>query len=147
MLPCFKCGRRLHSAIPGGIEDEGTTNQPYAGTAFTTGGHYGSTFFDPIDWQRLEITICDACLANNRAAIGWFQHSRPVTCGGLLVGIEIVADGHLQPYTGQDEDGEEINQMRVTPTDLGHPWRRVRWDTSVFEAARRAFEADEQAGV
>lgn len=37
-------------------------NQPYKATAFSTQGHYGSTFFDPMDGSHLEINICDECL-------------------------------------------------------------------------------------
>jgi len=36
--------------------------QPYAGTAFSSGGHYGSTVFDPCDSTSLEVFICDGCL-------------------------------------------------------------------------------------
>jgi hypothetical protein len=56
-LPCIVCGCQLDDALQG-IED----NQPYAGTSFVTGGHYGSTAFDPMDGSRLEINVCDPCL-------------------------------------------------------------------------------------
>jgi len=60
-LPCFKCNKPLRQV------DRDVTlpaeNQPYEGTAFTTHGHYGSTIFDPMDGQFLEINICDECLA------------------------------------------------------------------------------------
>lgn len=60
-LPCIRCWKELESAIPDEVDDE--ANQPYAGTAFTTRGHYGSTVFDPMDqWSFLELNICDDCL-------------------------------------------------------------------------------------
>lgn len=55
-LSCIRCDKQLDPAL---TEDY---NQPYAGTTFTTKGHYGSTFFDPMDGSSLEINICDACL-------------------------------------------------------------------------------------
>jgi hypothetical protein len=36
--------------------------QPLDGLAFSTPGHYGSTFFDPCDGTRIEIAVCDDCL-------------------------------------------------------------------------------------
>lgn len=36
--------------------------QPYAATVFYSGGHYGSTFFDPMDGSYIELAICDGCL-------------------------------------------------------------------------------------
>lgn len=60
-VPCIVCGKVLEEAIPDGI------NQPYKGTSFTTHGHYGSTFFDPMDNSCLEINICDDCLEEARA--------------------------------------------------------------------------------
>lgn len=59
-LPCIVCGSELDNV---GIETE--VNQPYAGTAFTSYGHYGSTVFDPMDRSHLEINVCDNCLVAN----------------------------------------------------------------------------------
>ncbi|MTH94743.1 hypothetical protein [Roseibium sp. RKSG952] len=36
--------------------------QPLDGLAFSTPGHYGSTFFDPCDGTSIEIAVCDDCL-------------------------------------------------------------------------------------
>jgi hypothetical protein len=62
-LPCLVCGEALAYA---GHHDPATgpvpVNQP-AGTAFDSGGHYGSTLFDPMEpYLRLEIALCDPCL-------------------------------------------------------------------------------------
>lgn len=57
-VPCFKCHRPLLS-----VEMEiATVNQPRDATAFSTYGHWGSTFFDSGDGERLEINICSPCL-------------------------------------------------------------------------------------
>jgi hypothetical protein len=55
-VPCIVCDRVLEEAI------SGSTNQPYKATTFKTRGHYGSTFFDPMDSSYLEINVCDVCL-------------------------------------------------------------------------------------
>lgn len=62
VLPCAVCGKQLEAALG----NAGGVNQPYAGTAFSTPGHYGSTIFDPMDGSTIEITICDSCVANIR---------------------------------------------------------------------------------
>lgn len=56
--PCIICYRELENAI-----GEDSVGQPYAGTAFLTSGHYGSTVFDPMSQYRsLRIVLCDECL-------------------------------------------------------------------------------------
>lgn len=55
-LPCIICGAALEPATP--FEE----NQPYAGTTFATRGHYGSTVFDPMNGDYLQINICDPCI-------------------------------------------------------------------------------------
>ena len=62
-LPCIACGAELESAWPHGVEKGENVNQPYAGTAFTSHGHYGSTVWDPMDDRFLELNVCDPCLA------------------------------------------------------------------------------------
>jgi len=62
-LPCIVCGKQLRDAMHS--EDAlgpPERNQPYAGTAFTTNGHYGSTVFDEVFGQTIEINVCDICL-------------------------------------------------------------------------------------
>lgn len=59
-LNCIVCDKELTSAIPDGMGE----NQPYQGTVFTSGGHYGSTVWDPMSDTFLEITVCDECLMN-----------------------------------------------------------------------------------
>lgn len=57
-LSCIVCDYQPEYALPG----EGDINQPYKATAFSTPGHYGSTFFDPMDGSYIEINVCDDCL-------------------------------------------------------------------------------------
>lgn len=58
--PCIICHKKLDDAL----DDPGMGGQPYAGTAFRTQGHYGSTVFDPMtgDQRSLRIVVCDECL-------------------------------------------------------------------------------------
>lgn len=60
MINCFKCEKSL--------EDIGDI-QPMYGVAFVTYGHYGSTYFDPMDGTSIEIVICDDCLKENEEKI------------------------------------------------------------------------------
>lgn len=64
-LPCIVCGATLENVWPE------SDNQPSDGTAFSSYGHYGSTFFDPIDGQQIEINVCDPCLVKNTEKIAW----------------------------------------------------------------------------
>lgn len=56
-LTCIVCDYQPDTAFNGC-----TSNQPYKATAFTTRGHYGSTFFDPMTGTQIEINVCDECL-------------------------------------------------------------------------------------
>lgn len=53
-LSCIKCDKELESVF-GNI-------QPIDGLAFASQGHYGTTFFDPMDGSHIEICVCDECL-------------------------------------------------------------------------------------
>jgi len=63
-IPCFVCEKELDN-----IMEDKRGNQPSNGLEFTTYGHYGSTFFDPMDGTRLAINICDKCLVEKRNLI------------------------------------------------------------------------------
>ena len=54
-VPCIVCGTQLETVF------DPSQNQPHKGTVFMTNGHYGSTFFDPMDGSSLEIVVCDEC--------------------------------------------------------------------------------------
>lgn len=55
-LPCIVCAKPLVNV------SEDADNQPYVGTSFSSHGHYGSTVWDPMDGELLEINVCDTCL-------------------------------------------------------------------------------------
>lgn len=54
-LQCIVCRDLLDNIYTPGI-------QPNAGLAFYSQGHYGTTFFDPMDGSYIEVCICDSCL-------------------------------------------------------------------------------------
>lgn len=60
-IHCIACRSELVNIDPEGF-------QPQRGLAFKTHGHYGSTFFDPMDGRSIEVAVCDACLARAKAA-------------------------------------------------------------------------------
>lgn len=61
-LPCFKCKVELEPVNGDGVDP----HQPYAGTLFSTSGHYGSTFVDFLsNSSYIEILVCDECLRAN----------------------------------------------------------------------------------
>jgi hypothetical protein len=65
MIPCFKCGY-----VPESVDKEHWPEQPYAATIFTSGGHYGSTVYDPMSPdQHLRIILCDKCLLEHKAEV------------------------------------------------------------------------------
>lgn len=57
-LQCIKCNEPMSNFI-----DAAKGMQPNGGLAFHTHGHYGTTYFDPMDGQSyLEVSICDKCV-------------------------------------------------------------------------------------
>jgi hypothetical protein len=63
--PCIVCGVQPEPAFPTSLETDGkqTYNQPSKATNFESGGHYGSTFFDPMHgYDKLSLNVCDECL-------------------------------------------------------------------------------------
>jgi len=58
LLHCFKCDKELESF------DDNIVH-PNNGVVFNTYGHYGSTCFDPMNGDTIEIVICDSCLTSN----------------------------------------------------------------------------------
>jgi hypothetical protein len=136
-LACIACGARLGNVAA-------ADNQPLDGLAFTTTGHYGTTFFDPMDGQQLEINVCDECLQKNTDKIGWRRAYREIECEGVQVGLEYL-DRPMVPFTGQDDFEPPVS---VGVEDLGKPLtRRVMWNAAACEDARRqAAINDSQSG-
>ena len=91
-LPCIACGRELRNC------EEGATNQPYAGTAFTSYGHYGSTAFDSLDGHYIEINVCDLCLVQHAGRVLQGRDMRPVTEDGVQVGMDRITPLKLVPW-------------------------------------------------
>ena len=52
---CIACNREMPNINVAGM-------QPSGGLCFSTGGHYGSAVFDPMDGSRLELSVCDSCV-------------------------------------------------------------------------------------
>lgn len=55
---CVRCNKKLNNY-------DGDSNnhiQPVGGVAFITYGHYGSTVFDPMNGDTMQIAVCDECL-------------------------------------------------------------------------------------
>ena len=135
-LPCIVCGARLSNAFPS------SDNQPSDATAFSSHGHYGSTFFDSLDGQQIEINVCDPCLSKNTDRIGWRRAKRSIECEGVPVGFEYL-DRPLVPYTGQDEYEEPVT---VEVEELGKALtRNVMWNAAACDEARRIAEIRDAA--
>lgn len=67
MLNCMVCGKKPEKVY------EDHEDLPYGATLFTSHGHYGSTFFDPMDGSTIEIAICDSCLSENKGNINYYD--------------------------------------------------------------------------
>lgn len=86
-LPCICCKRELGNIAPEG-------NQPIGGLEFKTGGHYGSTVFDPVVGSTfLAINVCDECLVTEAQA------------GRILIGESLVTSRTVLKRWDGHEDG------------------------------------------
>ena len=61
---CISCNKELQNVM-----DSNNGFQPIKGTAFQSYGHYGSTFFDPMNGTYIEIVVCDECLTTKKDLI------------------------------------------------------------------------------
>lgn len=62
-LHCIRCEKQMHNILDSFDERANLKGcQPNDGLAFYTQGHYGSTYFDPMDGSYIEICVCDECL-------------------------------------------------------------------------------------
>lgn len=134
-LPCIVCGAVLKNVW------SDWDNQPEDGTAFRTHGHYGSTFFDPLDGQQIEINVCDACLRKHTDKIGWRRAKRGIECEDVPVGYEVL-DRPLVPYTGTDQ---EEGPMVVDVDVLGQALSKHTWWNAAACAAARKYAAERDA--
>jgi len=136
MLPCFKCGKTLDQVFG---SKGASANQPSEATVFDSEGQYGSTYFDPMDGQRIEINICDECLKDYPNRIAWYRAFAPIQVDGVLVGREwlrrpllLVQDAFPNGLVYDNED----TTRHIEVEDLGKPWPNVEWRTDRFEFAR-----------
>lgn len=93
-LDCIVCGKKLEPTfcdpLPGPV-----SNQPSEATYFISYGQYGSTIFDPMDGQFIEINICDVCLAAKRG-----ERQNVIALGRSHVNIRDETQRH-PPIVGQ----------------------------------------------
>ena len=103
-LPCIVCGKRMKNYGSDGH------NQPYARTAFTSHGHYGSTAFDPMDGTFIEINLCDPCL-RFRARDGFIatgQDNRHIRdTAGNIIGMELIPQAEREVLKLWNPDKEQ----------------------------------------
>lgn len=57
MIKCIRCDKELEEF--GWSTHKGY--HPDGGLEFVTYGHYGSTFFDPMDGSTIRVVLCDDC--------------------------------------------------------------------------------------
>ncbi len=69
-LPCVVCTKALRNVF------DGSANQPSGGLAFASGGHYGSTVYDPFNDESLELNICDECLTKASSTLRILRYKR-----------------------------------------------------------------------
>lgn len=62
VVNCIRCACSMENISPEGF-------QPAGGLAFHSYGHYGSSFFDPLDGTFIQIAVCDECLETMRTVI------------------------------------------------------------------------------
>src|ERR1044072_5509870 len=127
-VPCIRCNKPLSNIF------DHAENQPYEGTTFQSHGHYGSTAFDPMDGQYIEINVCDACLiALSATHVMQGRDRRPVMCEGSVIGFEILCRPLIRwnPELGSDMtdvihvERDEIGEDAITFTHEGR--RRIEW--------------------
>ena len=59
-MKCISCNVDVENLDYPGQE----TVHPMDALLFTTRGHYGTTFFDPMDGSYIAVVVCDECLNN-----------------------------------------------------------------------------------
>lgn len=118
--PCILCGQELENVDWNeSLGSSASENQPYAGTSFTSGGHYGSTCWDPFDGgSYLSVNFCDPCLLKLRAEgkINVGQSRRPVNVDGWgICGFERISRPEL---VWSEETAGNYNEEDVVNVDL-----------------------------
>lgn len=113
--PCVVCGKELFNVF------EDCENQPEAGLAFVSHGHYGCTVFDPMDGQKLELNICDDCLvkARDQGRVLLGRDTRMVMCGTEMVGSQRVDRPSVQWKEGLGDGDYQTDVLQVAKDEIG----------------------------
>jgi len=139
-LPCIRCDKPLDNVF------EGSINQPSEGTAFTTGGHYGSTVFDPMDGTEIEISVCDECLKEwgRKGNVLASQRQRRIVVGNVQVGIEYLDRGEYTWDPDKEYDSED--ELSIDYENVGNiPNTRIYWrQLTASEQTYLAVKAEEE---
>ncbi len=112
--PCIICGKELPNV------EMDCENQPYGGTAFSSGGHYGSTAFDPMNGSSLEINFCDLCLvkAGKDGKVLWTRRAKALMHDGSIIGW---LSNPIDFYVSWKPELDETSGLRTTEqTDLDY---------------------------
>lgn len=107
-LPCIACGKPLASVNPDG------ENHCYDGLAFRSYGQYGSTSFDPMNGEYLEINLCDECLLHAAKAqqVLWGRDRALATVDGSVVGtVELKRPFALVPWQPELEEHPQAGML------------------------------------
>lgn len=122
-LPCIVCEKPLKNVF-----SEESENHPSEGTTFTSEGHYGSTAWDPMDGQYIEINICDECLVKKADAVYQGRNRKPVMWRGMIVGWT-KAIRRLVPWNPDAGGDFEDDVLEVDQDDLENPEQvpEVEW--------------------
>lgn len=136
-LPCVVCGKEL-------VNVEATAaNQPFEGTAFETAGHYGSTIFDPMDGQYLELNVCDECLRRlaGEGKVLITRRYKPVLApgpvgNGSIVGRAPTPNRPMLPWTPGQEVEDRMtaeNVLYVEEGDVGNSelFPEIEWNKGI----------------
>ena len=105
-LSCIVCDKPLRNVT------EDSDNQPYVGTSFSSSGHYGSTAWDSVDGELLEINVCDTCLlrAGQAGQVLRYRPARPRV-------------KYLAPVPWQEDDARLLHHTRKeNEKEYGSAW-------------------------
>lgn len=148
-LPCIVCGRKLDR-----VDNMSDETSPYAGTNFSSSGHYGSTVFDPMDGSFIALNVCDPCLkaAGEQGRVVCGRTSRPVRCDVEVtpgvwmscdVGYETTGNQALVPWTVDlaSYDRDDVCQIGLDDFEIGLPKNiHLRVDADELAASLRRRE-------
>jgi hypothetical protein len=112
IVPCFVCGKELDAAF------SEFNNQPHDATAFRSYGHYGSTFFDPMNNDFIELSICDSHLEERIARL---CHGAKVTHTDASKIYRLDPLSTVRGYTPEEQ--ARLARRKACPDCLGYGWR------------------------